>query len=121
MPSERPSDICQADCVHSDVVADVRDRMHPDNLLLDLADIFKVLGDHTRVRILNALSLSELCVCDIATLLAMSSSAVSHQLRVLRAAKIVKFRKDGKNVFYSLDDDHVFSLMRDGIAHVQEG
>jgi len=95
--------------------------MHSPEMLLEVSDIFKVLGDHTRVRILHALTLSELCVCDIASLLEMTSSAVSHQLRILRAAKIVRFRKEGKNVFYALDDDHVFSLMNEGLAHVRDG
>jgi DNA-binding transcriptional ArsR family regulator len=112
---------CQTNCVHAETVGAVREQMHSDDMLLDLSDVFKVLGDHTRVRILNALTFSELCVCDIASLLEMSSSAVSHQLRILRSAKIVRFRKDGKNVYYSLDDDHVFNLMREGVAHVQEG
>lgn len=114
-------DVCQTECVHESVVTDVRKRMYSGDLLLDLAELFKVFGDHTRVRIIHALSLSELCVCDMASVLEMTSSAVSHQLRVLRAAKIVKFRKQGKNVFYSLDDKHIFSLIQAGIEHVQEG
>ena len=114
------NDVCQTECVHSAVVNQVKPRMHPSELLLDLSELFKILGDHTRVRILHALSIAELCVCDLAGLLNMSSSAVSHQLRVLRGAKIVKFRKQGKNVYYSLDDDHVFSLMNEGLAHVLE-
>ncbi len=121
MKSQGNRDVCQTECVHTERVARVRDAMHAENLLLELAEVFKVLGDHTRVRILHALSLTELCVCDIATLLALSSSAVSHQLRILRAAKIVRFRKEGKNVYYSLDDAHVFNLISEGMAHVREG
>jgi len=95
--------------------------MQSTEVLLELSDLFKVLGDHTRVRILQALSLSELWACDIATLLEMSSSAASHQRRILRAAKIVRFRKEGKNVFYTLDDEHVFNLIKEGLAHVRDG
>lgn len=114
-------DTCQAECVHVETVERVKAAMQSTEVLLELSDLFKVLGDHTRVRILQALSLSELCVCDIATLLEMSSSAVSHQLRILRAAKIVRFRKEGKNVFYTLDDEHVFNLIMEGLAHVRDG
>ncbi len=121
MNNEASHDICQTECVHENLVATVRSQMHASDMLLDLAELFKVLGDHTRVRILHALSFSELCVCDLAELLGMTSSAISHQLRVLRAAKIVKFRKEGKNVIYSLDDAHVHTLIREGLGHVLEG
>jgi ArsR family transcriptional regulator len=95
--------------------------MSSSQLLFDLADLFKVLGNITRIRILHALNFSELCVCDLVEVLEMSQSAISHQLGILRASKIVKFRKEGKNVFYSLDDDHIRSLLSDGIIHIQEG
>ncbi|MFZ5569727.1 MAG: ArsR/SmtB family transcription factor [Thermodesulfobacteriota bacterium] len=121
MEIQENKDICQALWVHTERVAQVKKAMHADGLLLELAEVFKVLGDHTRVRILHALSLAELCVCDISLLLAVSPSAVSHQLRILRAAKIVRFRKEGKNVYYSLDDEHVFNLISEGMAHVREG
>ena len=111
-------DICQD---HEETISGVKEQMCSEGTLLDLAEIFKVLGDHTRVRILQALSVSELNVCCLAELLNMSSSAVSHQLRILRSAKIVKFRKEGKNVFYSLDDQHVENLMQEGLEHVQHG
>ena len=87
---------------------------------MDLADFFKVFGDHTRIRILTALYQEELCVCDLVEVLGMNQSAVSHQLRVLRGAKVVKFRKEGKMVYYSLDDEHVRELLSDGLAHIQE-
>ncbi|MCG8470934.1 MAG: metalloregulator ArsR/SmtB family transcription factor [Desulfobacterales bacterium] len=115
-----PADMCQTECVHTHVVAQVQEKMQDDELLFHLADLFKALGDSTRVRILHALSFSELCVCDIASLLGMSSSAVSHQLRVLRGQRIVKYRKEGKNVIYSLDDTHVANLMDQGLRHVCE-
>ncbi len=95
--------------------------MGPEENLLDLAELFKVLGDHTRVRILQALAASELAVCCLADLLHLSPSAVSHQLRILRAAKIVKYRKEGKNVYYSLDDQHVEHLIKEGLEHVLHG
>ena len=111
---------CRIHCVHSDIVDSVREKMGPKEDLHGLTDLFKALSDYTRVHILNALSVSEMCVCDLAELLSMTPSAVSHQLRVLRAAKIVKFRKQGKMVFYSLDDDHVRRLLKEGLTHIGE-
>ncbi|WP_296768326.1 metalloregulator ArsR/SmtB family transcription factor [Selenomonas sp.] len=93
-----------------------------DETSLALADLFKVLGDKTRIKLLSLLATEkELCVCDIAEALQMGQSAISHQLRVLRAARLVKFRKAGKEAFYSLDDDHVLTLMHQGLDHVREG
>lgn len=117
---ENRNDTCQALCVHTEVVSTVNAKMEADETLFQLADLFKALGDSTRVRILHALSFSELCVCDLASLLKMSSSAVSHQLRVLRGQKIVKYRKEGKNAIYGLDDFHVATLMEEGLRHVNE-
>ncbi|GAB7023063.1 hypothetical protein JCM12178A_16210 [Salidesulfovibrio brasiliensis] len=85
-----------------------------------MAELFKALGDYTRVRILHALSVSELCVCALAEVLEMSQSAISHQLRLLRAARLVRYRKEGKNVFYALDDEHVEMLLKQGFAHISE-
>lgn len=118
-PEENP-DICQTECVHEETVQKVAHRMPADATLFRMADLFKALGDPTRVKILQALRISELCVCDLASLLGMSSSAISHQLRVLRTARIVKHRKEGKNVIYSLDDAHIFALMEQGEAHAKE-
>lgn len=87
----------------------------------NLADTFKVLSDQTRVKILNLLSQNEMCVCDIAATLEMGQSAISHQLRVLRSARLVKFRKDGKEAWYSLDDDHVVGLLKQGLDHINHG
>jgi DNA-binding transcriptional ArsR family regulator len=93
----------------------------PDPATVDrLAEIFKVLGDPTRVRILTALSTGELCVCDLATLLRVSESAVSHQLRLLRSLRLVRARRDGRMVFYRLDDHHIVGLLRQGREHVEE-
>jgi len=114
------SDICQVQSVHPEAVERVKEKMPACGLLMDLAEFFKVFGDHTRIRILNALYQEELCVCDLVEVLGMNQSAVSHQLRVLRGAKVVKFRKEGKMVYYSLDDDHVCKLLSDGLAHIQE-
>ena len=96
------------------------DTMPDEELLYDLADLFKVFADTTRIKILYALFESELCVGDLAQLLDVSQSAVSHQLRLLKASKLVKFRRDGKTVFYSLDDDHVRSMIALGMEHVEE-
>ncbi|MFY9500158.1 MAG: metalloregulator ArsR/SmtB family transcription factor, partial [bacterium] len=84
-----------------------------------LAETFKVLGDPTRIKILSALATEELCVCDLAAALELSVSAVSHQLRVLKGARLVKYRREGKNIFYSLDDEHVISLFRLALEHVR--
>ena len=106
--------------VHEDVVRKVLEEMPPDETLYDLAEIFKIFGDTTRIKILYALFEAELCVGDIAQLLGLTQTAVSHQLRVLKANKLVKGRKDGKIVFYSLTDDHVRSIIDQGMEHVEE-
>jgi len=113
-------DACEQPCIHHDRVGKVRDLLLADAAASGLAEIFSLLGDRTRVRILHALTLGELCVCDISAVLNVSSSAISHQLRLLRTAKLVKARKEGKNVFYSLDDGHVHSLIAQGLEHVLE-
>mgnify|MGYP000896172962 CR=1 FL=1 len=112
--------VCQQHCEHADVIARVRARMAPDEDMAELAATFRLLGDRTRVRILEALAGDELCVCDLAAVVGHSQSAVSHQLRLLRAAKLVRVRRDGKNAFYTLDDDHVRHLFRQALDHVQE-
>jgi DNA-binding transcriptional ArsR family regulator len=112
---------CDCNVIHEDVVAMVRKNMPDEESLLDLADLFKVFGDSTRVKIISALLHSEMCVCDIASLLGMTKSAISHQLRALRQTKLVKYRRDGKVVYYSLDDDHVGMIFNQGLVHVCEG
>lgn len=94
-------------------------QMPEENQLYDLAELFRVFGDSTRIKILCTLEISERCVCDIATLLNISQSAISHQLRILKQAKLVKFRKEGKVVFYSLDDDHVRKIFELGLEHIR--
>jgi DNA-binding transcriptional ArsR family regulator len=111
---------CDCTVIHEEVVAGVRAKMPEDSVLLDLADLFKVFSDSTRVKILCALQQSEMCVCDIAVLLGMTKSAISHQLRVLRQTRLVKYRKEGKVVFYSLDDAHVGNVFEQGLLHVME-
>lgn len=121
MEQERDQDLCCAVTqVHPDAVEHVRAQLPRDEILYDLAELFKIFGDSTRVKILYALLESELCVCDIAKLMDVSQSAVSHQLRVLKASKLVKFRREGKTIFYSLADDHVVSILSQGMEHIEE-
>ena len=102
----------------TDIVAKVSSQMPDENFLYDVAELFKIFGDSTRIRILTALQKSELNVCDIASVLNMTKSAVSHQLRILRQAKLVKNRRVGKEIFYSLDDEHVHDIIEIAIAHL---
>jgi ArsR family transcriptional regulator, lead/cadmium/zinc/bismuth-responsive transcriptional repressor len=110
-------DVCRITYVHEDRVTRARDRLHDGQTIMRLADTFKILGDPTRVRILQALSDEELCVCDLAAVMEMTSSAISHQLRILRTARLVNARKDGKMVYYRLDDQHVRNLLAESIRH----
>lgn len=112
--------LCDCDVIHADVVEEVKEKMPEENVLYDLADFFKVLGDSTRVKIMWALDEREMCVCDLAVLLNMTKSAISHQLRSLKQANLVKFRKEGKIVFYSLSDDHVKEIFEKGLEHIKE-
>ncbi|PIE65325.1 MAG: transcriptional regulator [Desulfobacterales bacterium] len=100
-------------------ISELRDQLPTDHVMQELARFFKVFGEVSRIRILAALYLRELCVCDLVDLLGTSQPAVSHQLRVLRSTRVVKARKEGKHVYYSLDDDHVRELLRDGLEHIQ--
>ncbi len=111
---------CEITTVHENVVERVRSRMPDEDLLYDTAELFKVFGDSTRTRILSALFIEELCVCDIASLLNMTKSAVSHQLRILRQTKIVKSRRSGKEIYYSLDDEHISKIYGMALEHLQE-
>jgi len=112
------NDVCTINLIDEAKVSIVRRAMPPEENLFRLAETFRVLGDPTRVRILHSLSLEELCVCDIASLLGTTKSAVSHQLRLLRSLRVVKYRKDGRIVYYSLDDNHVGNLLREGLSHI---
>ena len=111
---------CEFMCVHADTVDRITSTMPDEDTLIDLSELFKVFGDSTRIKILYALLRSELCVCDIADLLGLTQSAISHQLRVLRSSKLVKFRRDGKTLYYSLADEHVCRIISQGMEHVEE-
>lgn len=111
---------CQETHVHSDVVSNVISQLEGEEILFEASELFKVFGDSTRIRILSALSKAELCVCDICSILNMTKSAISHQLRILRQSKLVKNRRNGKEVFYSLADDHVLKIINVAIEHVKE-
>ncbi len=118
--SHNSDDICRTFCIRPEVIAQVREQMPSDDEFQALADTFKVLGDFNRLRILQALNTAELCVCDLSELLGLSQSATSHQLRLLRASQLVRYRREGKNVYYTLDDEHVRTLIETALAHVQE-
>ena len=111
---------CEFIHVHEDVVEKVNQEMPEDEILYDLAELFKLFGDSTRIKILYVLFESEMCVCDIAQLLNMTQSAISHQLRALKQSKLVKYRREGKTVFYSLADGHVRTIIDQGMEHVAE-
>ena len=113
-------EMCQESCVHESVLEQVRANMPDDDTLCDVAEMFKVFGDITRTKILSALFEAELCVCDISEIVKMSTSAVSHQLRILRQTKIVKSRRQGKEIYYSLDDDHISKIYRMALDHLDE-
>lgn len=105
---------------HKGTVDKVNSDMPDEELLYDLAELYKVFGDSTRIRILYVLFEAEMCVCDIAQVLSMTTSAISHQLKVLKQAHLVKYRREGKTVFYSLSDDHVRSILDQGLEHISE-
>lgn len=111
---------CNCNVIHDDVIKKVRENMPKEEVLYDLAEFFKVFGDSTRIRIICALFKSEMCVCDLSTLLGVSQSAVSHQLRTLKNARLVRYRRDGKVVYYSLDDEHIKTIFDEGLNHITE-
>ena len=114
------AECCEEQCVHKELVANVLSELPDEDVLYDLAELFKVFGDSTRVRILIALFESELCVCDISEALGMTQSAVSHQIQILRTNKLVKSRRDGKQIYYSLADEHVVTIIAQGLNHILE-
>lgn len=116
---EQEEDVC-CNVVHETIVNDVKEKLPAEEMLYDLAELFKVFGDSTRIKILYVLLESEMCVCDIASLLNMTQSAISHQLRVLKQSQLVKFRREGKTIFYSLADHHVVTILNQGMDHVGE-
>lgn len=111
---------CEEEIANREIVERVKQSLLCDEKIFDLAELFKVFGDSTRMKIINALMMEELCVCDIAEITNSTPSAISHQLRVLKQAKLVKYRKEGKSVFYSLDDEHVKEIFEKGREHIEE-
>ena len=122
MADTRENDVerCEYIHVHEDMVSKVNEAMPADEILYDLAELFKIFGDSTRIKILYVLFESEMCVCDLAQLLGMTQSAISHQLRSLKQSKLVKYRREGKTVFYSLADGHVRTILDQGMEHISE-
>lgn len=112
--------ICHDREVHGDVVERIKGEMPDSSVLYELSDFFKIFGDSTRVSILFVIDRGEICVCDIAEILGMTKSAVSHQLKILRQSKLISYRKSGKNVFYSLADDHVKDIIEKALEHIKE-
>lgn len=112
--------LCEESCIHQEQIKESKGSMPDDDTLITLSDLFKVLGDMTRVKILSALLKNELCVCDLSEIVGMGQSAVSHQLRVLRGSKVVKYRREGKSIFYSMDDDHIRRLFEVALQHINE-
>ena len=120
MADRRHAAVCEEVCTHPDILNRVKPEMPDEERLYDLAELFKVFGDTTRIRILYTLFEAEMCVCDIAALLSMTQSAISHQLRILKQARLVRSRREGKTVFYALDDDHVRTVIGQGMEHIEE-
>lgn len=111
---------CDVTCVHNQIIEAVKEKMPAEELLNELADFYKVFGDATRIKILCVLLRSEMCVCDLAEMLGMTQSAISHQLRVLKQMKLVKNRREGKTVYYSLADGHIQNIISQGMEHIME-
>ncbi|MCR4944669.1 MAG: metalloregulator ArsR/SmtB family transcription factor [Clostridium sp.] len=113
-------DSCSYTIIHEDKVREISETIPSDEVLYDLAEFFKVFGDSTRIKIICALFKSEMCVCDLAALLNVSQSAISHQLRTLKIARLVRYRREGKVVYYSLDDEHIKHIFDEGLRHITE-
>ena len=117
---ENKSEYCSCNVIHKEVVENVKNKLPKEETLYDLAELFKVFGDSTRIKIICSLCESEMCVCDLSVLLNSSQSAISHQLRVLKSARLVKFRRAGKVIYYSLDDEHIKQIFDAGLHHITE-
>lgn len=120
MNDENIIEKCNCNVIHSDVVERVKKSLPKEEVLYDLAEFFKVFGDSTRIKIICALFESEMCVCDLSALLNVSQSAISHQLKTLKSARLVKYRREGKVIYYSLDDEHIKHVFDEGLKHVTE-
>ena len=112
--------MCENTVIHKETVKKVKQKMPEDGLIYDMAELFKVFADSTRMKIIFALMENELCVCDMANIVKTTQSAISHQLRILKQSKLVKFRKDGKVVYYRLDDEHISQIEKKGREHIEE-
>ena len=117
---ENKSESCSCNVIHKEVVENVKNKLPKEETLYDLAELFKVFGDSTRIKIICSLFESEMCVCDLSVLLNISQSAISHQLRVLKSARLVKFRRAGKVIYYSLGDEHIKQIFDAGLHHITE-
>ena len=117
---ENKSESCSCNVIHKEVVENVKNKLPKEETLYDLAELFKVFGDSTRIKIICSLFESEMCVCDLSVLLNISQSAISHQSRVLKSARLVKFRRAGKVIYYSLDDEHIKQIFDAGLHHITE-
>ena len=117
---ENKSESCSCNVIHKEVVENVKNKLPKEETLYDLAELFKLFGDSTRIKIICSLFESEMCVCDLSVLLNISQSAISHQLRVLKSARLVKFRRAGKVIYYSLDDEHIKQIFDAGLHHITE-
>lgn len=113
-------DMCSTHCIHNDIVTRVAKSLPDDMTLNKLTNFFKIFGDQSRLKLINALLVSEMCVCDLAAVSGLDQSSVSHQLRILRQVNVVKYRKEGKVAYYSLSDDHVHEILEKGLVHINE-
>ena len=120
MENDKNAECCESYEIHEDLLKKVRETLPREEYLYDLAELFKVFGDSTRIRILFVLFEEEVCVCDLASALNMTQSAISHQLNILKRSRLVRSRREGKSVFYSLADDHVRTIISQGMEHVEE-
>jgi len=118
--NEEKLDVCMDFIVHRETLDSVNKNALSDDVVNELAEFFKVFGDATRLRILYALSIAEMCVCDLCEFLGMNQSAVSHQLKVLRQSRLIKYRREGRNIYYSLDDEHIQQIIQVGLKHIME-
>lgn len=120
MADNKHAQVCEDHIVHENIVEKVKGMMPDDESIYDLADLFKMFGDTTRMKIMYVLLESEMCVCDIAEILGMTQSAISHQLRILKASKLITSRREGKSIIYFLADEHVRSIVNQGMEHISE-
>ena len=120
MREKEPIATCEENHVHHEEVELVKQHMPPEDTLYDLADFFKIFADSTRIKMLYVLMAGEMCVCDLADTLSMNQSAISHQLRTLKQMNLVKYRREGKTVFYALADGHIKSILSQGLEHIEE-